>query len=104
MNPQPKTKPARCPAYLAFIRGQKCCLTGHVGEIEAHHEPEKGNGGTATKPCDSRTVPVYWKLHRKMETPGNSRASVWAEYGKEPEAVIKSMRELWIRQGGKVFW
>jgi hypothetical protein len=104
MNPQPKIKPARSPKYLYWIRRQPCCLTGRVGENEAHHEQRKGHGGKSTTACDSRAVPLYWKLHNKMETPGNSRASVWAEYKVDPEQVIKEMRSKWLKEGNAKFW
>ena len=91
-----KTKPKRSPAYMAFIREQPCCLSGATIGIESHHEAPEGHGTMGGKPCDSRCVPVEWKLHRKMESPGNSRKEIWEKYGKDPEEVIQAMRQKWI--------
>lgn len=104
INPQPKQKPVRCPAYLSFIRRQPCCLTGREGEIQSHHQARTGHGGKSRTACDSRAIPVHWKLHNKMESPGNSRASVFAEYKVDPEEVISAMREKWIAEGNEQFW
>jgi hypothetical protein len=108
MRPQPKKKPARSNKYRLFIAAQRCCLTdestSEYESVDPHHQPEIGNSGIATKACDSRMVPVIHRLHVKMETPGNSRPAVWAEYGIDPEQVICEMSQRWIDTGHKVFW
>ncbi len=103
-----KVKPGRNKRYLKRISERPCCLTGDRATdwmgVDPHHEERPGHSGTATKACDSRAVPIRHDLHVKMETPGHSRASVFAEYGIDPEEVIKEMRLLWVEEGNLAFW
>lgn len=108
MKPQPKQKPCRNPKYMEWVRGLSCCLTGHIANDwlanDPHHEPEPGHGGMGTKPCDSRCIPIRHDLHVLMESPGHSRKAIQGLYDVDFEAVIIKCRQLWIKQGGAMFW
>jgi hypothetical protein len=99
-----KKKPGRSPKYLMFIRKQPCCLTGVTEGIDAHHQNKEGHGGKGTKCCDSRAIPINWKVHNRMESPGNSRKETFAKYGVDPEEVIERMRVKWLADGNNKFW
>lgn len=96
----PKKRPWRCKAYGRFVASLDCALTGDEGNdylgIDPHHEPAKGNSGTSTKASDERQIPIRHDLHVRMETGGNSRASVYAEYGKDPEELIAQTQAAWF--------
>lgn len=109
MNPQPKPpKPWRSKKYREYVTTLPCCLTGYrtteyLG-VDPHHQPPKGGGGKSTKVGDDRCIPIRHDLHVRMESPGHSRASVFAEYGVDPERVIDRVRAEWVRRGGRVEW
>jgi len=53
-------KPARDPAYLAWLRKQPCLVCGRRRGVEAHHlDPNMGRRGP-----DHRTVPLCPEHHR----------------------------------------
>lgn len=98
--PQWKKRPWRCKAYGKFVITLPCALTGQYANeymgVDPHHEPEKGNSGISTKASDERQVPIIHALHVRMESQGNSRESVYAEYGKDPEQIIRDTQEAWF--------
>lgn len=106
--PQWKVKPWRCKAYGLYVRTLPCALTGHRATewmaVDPHHEERPGHSGTGTKACDSRQIPIRHDLHVLMESPGNSRAAVYARYGKDPEEIIGQTQEEWARRGNSKAW
>jgi hypothetical protein len=105
---QVKDKPWRSVAYTEHVKSLKCCLTGSESTeylaIDPHHENPKGHGGKSTKCGDERQIPVRHDIHVKMETPGNSRASIYQQYGKDPEEVIAATQAAWLAKGNKAEW
>ena len=58
-TPQPKIKIFRSDAKLKHTRQQPCIICGETKKPRnAHHVRKYGDGGTALKPSDSRTVAV----------------------------------------------
>ena len=103
-----KVIPWRSEAYRDFVISLPCALTGHLATdylgVDPHHEQRKGHGGKSTKACDSRMIPIRHDLHLRMETRGNSRASVYAEFGKDPEQIVAETQAAWIDRFGTTPW
>lgn len=105
--------PWRSEKYRRWVSQFSCCLTdpawfsntlrkmGEVGKSDPHHEAPAGMKGMSTKPGDEHCVPVSHAIHVRMESPGNSRAGVWAKYGVDPEEVKRKLWELWKQKTGK---
>lgn len=60
MKPQ---KPARSPAYLAWVRRQACCNCFARGPSDPHHE---GPHGLGQKTSDFNCVPLCRACHRQL--------------------------------------
>ena len=72
--------------------------------VDPHPEEVPGNSGMSTKASDERQIPIRHDLHNRMETGGNSRASVYAEYDKDPEQLIRETQAAWQRRFGSRPW
>ena len=100
-----KHKPWRSEIYRQFVKSLPCALTGDENRvIHPHHENPRGFGGKATKCGDERMIPIRGDLHRRMESPGHSRASVYEEFGKDPESIISQTQQAWIERHGTRPW
>lgn len=107
-GPNWKVKPWRSPKFGIFVRGLPCALTGDEATeylaIDPHHEEIPGNSGMSTKASDERQIPIRHDLHVRMESGNNSRASVYEEFGKDPEELILQTQEAWFRKYGSRPW
>ena len=103
-------KPWRSKEYREWVSTFPCCLMvdawwmpekrGEIGLSDPHHEAEPGEKGMSSKPGDEHCCPISHVLHRKMESPGNSRHNVWLIHGIYPSAVKMILWELWRRKWG----
>jgi hypothetical protein len=75
MNPQPKSKPARSPKYLYWIRRQPCTVCQRPDSIDAHHTE---SGGIATKGSDYSAIPLCVFCHRKLHD-NHGKSGHWSE-------------------------
>lgn len=97
----PKPIRRRDPKYLEWIRTQRCCITNvwaenDLARIEAHHVREEGQGGTGTKPDDSRAVPLQSWLHRLYHDIG--RREFETRFAIDLETEIKRLNALYLRE------
>lgn len=73
--------------HLKFIASLPCVITGHH-EVQAAHI-RHGCYSIAMKPCDSLTLPLYWKEHARQHS--MSETDFWDSYG-----GIENAKELAI--------
>ena len=77
----------RSAAYLKFIRGRPCVITGRNDEmVVAHHVRCLGGGGTGLKPPDWLCVPLVEDLHRELHQHGEK--SFWEKYQEDPLDLV----------------
>lgn len=102
MKPQSKQKPARSKKYLEWIRTMPCSVKGcSASNIAAHHVY---TGGMGTKCDDSETIPLCDPFGHHTELHRIGKKSFAEKYGTDFEEVIAKCRNLWIKQGGAMFW
>lgn len=75
----PKQEIIRGKKHLAFIRSLPCCVTGKTGGTQAAHIRYETNGGTALKPGDDWTVPLFWESHNEQHKIGE--VAFWERCG-----------------------
>lgn len=106
---EPRFKSGRCPAYLGFLRGQPCCVTGvRAGElievpfpngktgkvravIEASHLKTRGSSG----PDLYNAVPMELSQHKAWHREG--RKSFPAKRGLDLQALATEHTEWFLR-------
>jgi hypothetical protein len=90
-----KKKTPRSAAYLQYVRGHHCLVTGTDYGVVAHHlRTHHHGGGVALKPSDYRTVPLNQMRHMELHQIGEK--SFWKKYGIIPEMAIAEMLRVWI--------
>lgn len=91
----PKTP--RSAAYLAFVRGMPCAVTGVEHGVIAHHvRMHPHGGGLSLKPSDYRVVPLNQMRHLELHQHGEK--TFWKKYGVRPEAVMGELLRQWCAQ------
>ncbi len=73
------TRPARDPAYIAYVRLLPCLPCSQAGRrqcepTEAHHIREAGKVAIGRKPSDYRAVPFCRRCHRAWH---HGKGRVW---------------------------
>lgn len=90
----PKRRPAKKPAYLAFLHHLPCCVTGQYG-VEASHlsfaSPEHAHYGRAksTKAPDLFALPLSKEEHARSHAIGEEK--YWRSVGIEPHALALAL-------------
>lgn len=83
----PKERAARDRAYLDWVRGQPCVVTGMYG-VEAHHVIGHGRCGTV-KTSDYLAIPLTREMHRRLHDKG---WRAWeAEHGSQLEHAARTL-------------
>lgn len=81
----PKQITPRSEAYLEFIRGRPCVITGRSG-VHAHHVKIYGSGGMSLKPSDYLCVPLCHEEHSALHQMGEK--TYWARQQIDPGFLI----------------
>lgn len=90
----PKRRPAKKPAYLAFLHHLPCCVTGQYG-VEASHlsfaSPEHAHYGRAksTKAPDLFALPLSKAEHERSHRIGEQQ--FWACSGINPHELALAL-------------
>lgn len=98
---QPKDKPVRDAARLAFARSMPCCMCGAIQGIHAHHEQEEGHGVMGGKTSDRRTAPLCPRCHTMRH--GLGRGFYTLGKNVDIEEVIAMINDAYdkIKKGGR---
>lgn len=92
-----KPKTPRSAAYLAFVRGMPCAVSGVDYGVVAHHvRMHPHGGGMGLKPSDYRVVPLNQMRHLELHQHGEK--TFWAKYGVDPAAVMAELLRQWCSQ------
>lgn len=99
VNPLPKEKPERNEAYLAFIRGKPCSVTGKHGQSVAHHHPKHGHSTMGGKCSDFRALPITQHLHDEYHRIGRTSFQRKYPHWRPEELIARFNREWELKQG-----
>lgn len=102
MIAQPKQKPARSAKYLKWAGSLHCAVNGCSASTSAAHHVY--TGGMGTKCDDSKTIPLCDPFGHHTELHQVGKRSFAEKYVIDFEEVIARCRQLWINQGGAMFW
>lgn len=91
-GPPQSRKPIRHPAYLRFVRGLPCAVSGRTWGIEAAHT---GPHGLGQKANDLDTIPLAREFHTRGKYSYHVLGRVRFEqhYGVSIERIIAETRE-----------
>lgn len=100
-----------CPAFLVFVRTQRCCIPGcRTGApVEAAHvrmgRPDIGkrSTGLSEKPHDFWAVPLCAEHHRTDKEAQHARGEAiwWAHHRLDPCAIARRLYRRYLKVGGK---
>ncbi len=76
----------RSKKYQAFIKSRPAALPG-AGPYHFHHVKLLGGGGMRLKPPDTHGLKLPHELHHRLDSPGHSERSVFAEFNLSPDDV-----------------
>lgn len=102
-NPKASRGRKREPAYLAFLRRQRCfsCLQAPPCDA-AHirmHKPGERPTGLARKPDDSRAVPLCRSCHMRQHS--MSEAAFWHDLASNPFSTAAYFYSRFLAEGAK---
>jgi hypothetical protein len=90
----PKPKTPRRPAYLAWLRTQRCAAPMCRSESPPSQASHHGLHGVGIKPSDEEAIPLCAFCHRR-----------WHDFGVIPGAPgEREARRAWMRAVGRQHW
>ena len=98
LRPKKEPRPGDSAEHLDNVRKLPCCITGQVGDVQAHHLLRIGEQlpkGTSRKNLDKWTIPLSRELHMALHHRGDEEGFL-AERGIDGRALAEA---LWRNRG-----